>query len=79
MFHAGLREFMETHGVKNDINQNNGWRVTGLSISASKILGVPQVSAKYIVNCLAKNFLEYFNSSIGSHREHLKQLYSTQI
>ncbi|CAO2824201.1 unnamed protein product [Amaranthus hypochondriacus] len=42
MFHAGLREFMETHGVKNDINQNNGWRVTGLSISASKILGVPQ-------------------------------------
>ncbi|XP_048489638.1 DNA polymerase eta isoform X5 [Beta vulgaris subsp. vulgaris] len=42
MFHAGLREFMGVFGAKSDKNQNNGWGVTGLSISASKIIALPQ-------------------------------------
>lgn len=45
MFHAGLREFMGVFGAKSDKNQNNGWGVTGLSISASKIIALPQVCA----------------------------------
>ncbi|XP_056693941.1 DNA polymerase eta isoform X3 [Spinacia oleracea] len=42
IFHAGLREFMGTFGAKSDKNQNPGWGVTGLSVSASKIISVPQ-------------------------------------
>lgn len=42
LFHGGLREFMGTIGSKSDKNQNNGWGVTGLSISASKIIALPQ-------------------------------------
>ncbi|KAK9733513.1 hypothetical protein RND81_04G072200 [Saponaria officinalis] len=42
LFHAGLREFMALCGVKGEKIKNSGWRVTGLSISASKIVAVPQ-------------------------------------
>ncbi|KAH9616721.1 hypothetical protein KSS87_004055 [Heliosperma pusillum] len=42
LFNVGLREFMGVNGVKDEKNKNSGWRVTGLSISASKIIAVPQ-------------------------------------
>lgn len=38
LFHTGLREYMGVYGDK----KNNGWGVTGLSVSASKILAIPQ-------------------------------------
>lgn len=42
LFHAGLREYMGTYGVKGDKNPNSGWGITGLSVSASKIIAIPQ-------------------------------------
>ncbi|XP_021743146.1 DNA polymerase eta-like isoform X2 [Chenopodium quinoa] len=38
LFHAGLREFLGTYGARSEKNQNNEWGITGLSISASKII-----------------------------------------
>ncbi|KAL9236000.1 hypothetical protein vseg_010715 [Gypsophila vaccaria] len=42
LFHAGLREFMALCGVKVEKNKISGWRVIGLSVSASKIIDIPQ-------------------------------------
>ncbi|XP_021770564.1 DNA polymerase eta-like isoform X3 [Chenopodium quinoa] len=42
LFHAGLREFMGTYVARSEKNQNNEWGVTGLSVSASKIISAPQ-------------------------------------
>ncbi|XP_074312139.1 DNA polymerase eta isoform X3 [Silene latifolia] len=42
LFNVGLREFIGVNGVKDEKNRNSGWGVTGLSISASKIIAVPQ-------------------------------------
>ncbi|GAB4840871.1 hypothetical protein Ancab_021631 [Ancistrocladus abbreviatus] len=41
LFHAGLREYMGSYGVKVEKNQNNGWAITALSVSASKIVAIP--------------------------------------
>ena len=43
LFHTGLREYMGVYGDK----KSNGWGVTGLSVSASKILAIPQVSTNF--------------------------------
>ncbi|KAL2934208.1 DNA polymerase eta [Bienertia sinuspersici] len=52
LFHAGLREYMGTQGAKCDKHQDYAWAVTGLSISANKIIAVPQVRTKVVVNTL---------------------------
>ncbi|PON48008.1 hypothetical protein TorRG33x02_321710, partial [Trema orientale] len=41
LFQAGLREFLGSHNIKAQGGQNNGWRITGLTISASKIVEIP--------------------------------------
>lgn len=46
LFQAGLREYMGSSNIKAQGGQNNGWRITGLSISASKIVEIPSVSLK---------------------------------
>lgn len=48
LFQAGLREYLGSYNVKAQGGQNNGWRVTGLSISASKIAEIPSVSLKLL-------------------------------
>lgn len=42
LFQAGLREYLGSY--INRENQCSGWRITGLSISASKIVAIPSVS-----------------------------------
>ncbi|GMY35061.1 dna polymerase eta [Fagus crenata] len=41
LFQAGLREFMGTYKSKTQGSQYNGWGITGLSVSASKIVAIP--------------------------------------
>nr|GMD76023.1 DNA polymerase eta isoform X1 [Ipomoea batatas] len=41
LFQAGLREFLGYYNVKTPTKQQDGWGVTGLSISASKIVSIP--------------------------------------
>lgn len=45
LFDSGLREFLGSCRVENQGNRNKTWGVTSLSISASKILASPAVSA----------------------------------
>ena len=44
LFQAGLRDYMGTYKSKTQGSQYNGWGITGLSVSASKILDTPSVS-----------------------------------
>ncbi|KAL5539938.1 hypothetical protein UlMin_037223 [Ulmus minor] len=41
LFQAGLREFLGLFSAKSQGAQNNGWGITGLSVSASKIVDIP--------------------------------------
>ncbi|KAK6931960.1 DNA polymerase, Y-family, little finger domain [Dillenia turbinata] len=41
LFQAGLREYLRLYGVKTLESQSSGWGITGLSISASKIVAIP--------------------------------------
>ncbi|KAM4097939.1 hypothetical protein ACJW30_07G039500 [Castanea mollissima] len=41
LFQAGLRDYMGTYKSKTQGGQYNGWAITGLSVSASKILDTP--------------------------------------
>ncbi|KAL4614382.1 hypothetical protein ACB092_07G050000 [Castanea dentata] len=41
LFQAGLRDYMGTYKSKTQGSQCNGWAITGLSVSASKILDTP--------------------------------------
>ncbi|XP_070048092.1 DNA polymerase eta isoform X3 [Nicotiana tomentosiformis] len=41
LFQAGLREYLGQYNVKTSGNQNCGWGITGLSVSASKIVAIP--------------------------------------
>lgn len=45
LFQAGLREFLGSFGVKTQGSQYSGWRITALSVSASKIAPVLSVSS----------------------------------
>ncbi|GAB2280940.1 hypothetical protein Dimus_015557 [Dionaea muscipula] len=45
LFQAGLREYMGPYRVKAEKGQKNEWRITGLSISASKIDAIPPGTA----------------------------------
>ncbi|XP_019230146.1 PREDICTED: DNA polymerase eta [Nicotiana attenuata] len=41
LFQAGLREYLGQYNLKTSGNQNCGWGITGLSVSASKIVAIP--------------------------------------
>uniref|UniRef100_A0A803QH15 DNA polymerase eta n=1 Tax=Cannabis sativa TaxID=3483 RepID=A0A803QH15_CANSA len=41
LFQAGLREYLGCYSTRVLGTQNNGWRITGLSVSASKIVEIP--------------------------------------
>ncbi|KAJ8529048.1 hypothetical protein K7X08_035883 [Anisodus acutangulus] len=41
LFQAGLREYLGLYNVKTSGNQNSGWGITGLSVSASRIVAIP--------------------------------------
>lgn len=41
LFQAGLREYLGLYNVKISRNQNSGWGITGLSVSANKIVAIP--------------------------------------
>ncbi|XP_049405506.1 DNA polymerase eta isoform X2 [Solanum stenotomum] len=41
LFQAGLREYLGQYNVKISGNQKSGWGITGLSVSASKIVAIP--------------------------------------
>ncbi|GFS44803.1 Y-family DNA polymerase H [Actinidia rufa] len=41
LFQAGLREYLGSHRIKTQGSQHNGWGITGLSVSASKIVAIP--------------------------------------
>ncbi|KAH9747132.1 DNA polymerase eta [Citrus sinensis] len=64
LFQAGLREFLGSFGVKTQGSHYSGWRITALSVSASKI--VPVLSG----TC---SIMKYFNGpdKFGSTSEQL--------
>ncbi|KAL3523149.1 hypothetical protein ACH5RR_015983 [Cinchona calisaya] len=41
LFQAGLREYLGSYKLKTSGSQHDGWRITGLSVSASKIVAIP--------------------------------------
>ncbi|XP_059281770.1 DNA polymerase eta isoform X7 [Lycium ferocissimum] len=51
LFQAGLREYLGLYNVKTSGNQNSGWGITGLSVSASKILAIPSLPDKETSIC----------------------------
>lgn len=48
LFQAALREYMGPFGTKPQGNKKETWRITGLSVSASKIVDIPSVSSHSI-------------------------------
>lgn len=44
LFQAGLREYLGSYKSKTQGSQYNGWGITALSVSASKIVAIPSVS-----------------------------------
>ncbi|XP_061982618.1 DNA polymerase eta isoform X3 [Populus nigra] len=46
LFQAGLREYIGSHGVKTLGHHHNGWGITSLSVSASKIVAIPSVRSQ---------------------------------
>ncbi|KAJ6414903.1 hypothetical protein OIU84_003841 [Salix udensis] len=48
LFQAGLREYIGSPGVKTLGHHHNGWGITSLSVSASKIVAIPSVSLMFI-------------------------------
>ncbi|GMH01395.1 hypothetical protein Nepgr_003234 [Nepenthes gracilis] len=42
LFHAGIHDYMGSYASKGEKNQNNGWGITALSVSASKIFTIPR-------------------------------------
>lgn len=44
LFHAGLREYIGVYHTRMKESKHHEWAITGLSVSASKIVVVPSVS-----------------------------------
>lgn len=44
LFKAGLRDYLGSFGANTQRDPNGGWRITSLSVSASKIVTIPSVS-----------------------------------
>lgn len=49
LFHAGLREYIGISHLR--MKQCNEWAITGLSVSASKIIAIPSVSRSDFMFC----------------------------
>uniref|UniRef100_A0A7C8ZK03 DNA polymerase eta n=1 Tax=Opuntia streptacantha TaxID=393608 RepID=A0A7C8ZK03_OPUST len=71
LFHAGLREYMGVYGVNGGKKLNIGWGVTGLSVSASKILAIPQGT------CTIMKFFptQFVVSTASSHKTNSKSMH----
>ncbi|KAJ4702699.1 DNA polymerase eta [Melia azedarach] len=90
LFQAGLREYLGLYGVKTQGSHCNGWRVTALSVSASKI--VPMLSGtcsimKYFkedpsnssLKQSPNNFIQDAEPSSPSGSESYSKLNSTEL
>lgn len=53
LFQTGLREYLSSYRAKISGSQHDGWRITGLSVLASKIVDIPSVSRLYIILCFS--------------------------
>lgn len=53
LFQTGLREYLSSYRAKISGSQHDGWRITGLSVLASKIVDIPSVSCLYIILCFS--------------------------
>lgn len=49
LFHAGLREYVGVYHEKLKESMQQEWAITGLSVSASKIVDIPTVSRSHFV------------------------------
>ncbi|EEF34241.1 DNA polymerase eta, putative [Ricinus communis] len=58
LFQAGLREYLGAHGVKVLGSHHNGWGITGLSVSANKIIDLPSGTS---------SIMKYFNGQSSFH------------
>ncbi|XP_021677032.2 DNA polymerase eta isoform X2 [Hevea brasiliensis] len=58
LFQAGLREYLGSCGVKIQGSNHNGWGITALSVSASKIVAVPSGTC---------SIMKYFQGQYPSH------------
>ncbi|XP_062094815.1 DNA polymerase eta isoform X3 [Humulus lupulus] len=65
LFQAGLREYLGTYNTRALGSQNNGWRITGLSVSASKIVEIPSGTSS-----IMKYFHSQSPSSLLSKQSH---------
>ena len=48
LFQAGLREYLGSCVVRTQGTHYNGWGITAISISASKIMPIPSVSSELL-------------------------------
>lgn len=51
LFQTGLREYIGIYNVKTKGSNQHEWAITGLSVSASKIVTIPSVSRNNSVSC----------------------------
>uniref|UniRef100_A0A5B7B7D7 DNA polymerase eta n=1 Tax=Davidia involucrata TaxID=16924 RepID=A0A5B7B7D7_DAVIN len=58
LFQTGLREYLGSFRVKTEGSQYNGWGITALSISASKIIAIPSGTC---------SIMKYFHGQNQSH------------
>ncbi|KAL2484376.1 DNA polymerase eta [Forsythia ovata] len=58
LFYAGLREYVGSNNIKTKGNQRHGWAITGLSISASKIVAIPSGT---------HSITKYFHNQVQTH------------
>lgn len=49
LFQAGLREYLGSHRIKAQGSHYNGWGITSLSVTASKIVAIPSISSNFFV------------------------------
>lgn len=60
LFQAGLREYLGSY--MNPVgNECGGWGITGLSVSASKIIAIPSVSSNVPVPSMCNSLEKRFN------------------
>ena len=50
LFKAGLRDYLGSYRANSQRDLNSGWRITSLSVSASKIMAIPSVSLSIFGN-----------------------------
>lgn len=76
LFQAGLREYLGLYNVKISRNQNSGWGITGLSVSANKIVAIPSENSLESGGHLALQSIEPW---IACHVENEEAKYSMPL